>query len=320
MRATDLTCFWFWPERQRRPFDAEEWQPYVDAAAEAGVRLELVTVDDIDLVLTDPPVAHVRGRPVDPARAFFHNKLYTWPELAADVWRSLALYEALSAAGYMTMIPMKWNVIANDKVATLLEMGHLEGVRRLHSVAIPTRDIDDLPVDFASVGVGYPAIAKPVHWAGGRGVIRVDDHAELLMALKLASAAELTMLVEPLVAPHTDLYDIRVLCIDGEPDVAILRQVGANATVANAAGGGRSTVCDVPSDLEFVARRVAQHVGLPWVGIDFLRACGQPAWLSEIEVDAYMAPAWMTDARMADAAQRRFAAYRTRFEHWRSEL
>ncbi|HEX8159511.1 MAG TPA: hypothetical protein VF526_19165 [Solirubrobacteraceae bacterium] len=68
-----------------------------EANPSVGLSLELIFVDDVE-VLADQSRACVRvySAEVDPASAFFHKKLYTWPAFTADIWRSLALFETSS--------------------------------------------------------------------------------------------------------------------------------------------------------------------------------------------------------------------------------
>jgi hypothetical protein len=312
--------YWFWPERTR-PHNVREdeagWDSYRRAAELAGLRLELIAVDDVDLV-ADPagPVAYVNGERADPRQVSFHNKLYTWPMFQADAWRSLAVFQGLAGAGYHLLVRPELNLISNDKAATLL---HLRDVDRgwLPTVSLPTREFKQLRVRLAEAGIGFPVVVKPASWGSGKGVIRADDEPELLMALRLASAAELTMVVQPFLAPAGELADVRVYCVDREPAGALRRTAGSGGTVANVTSGGTAELVDVPAELRARAAAIAAWLDTPWLAVDFLFD-GRTYYLSEVEIDAYVGPVTARLPGMSHIMAARFRAYRARFDRWRA--
>ncbi len=311
--------YWFWPERTRPQSvreDEDAWDNYRQAAEAAGLRLELIAVDDVD-ILADPagPRAYVKGEPADPRKVIFHNKLYTWPMFQADVWRSLAVFQGLAGAGYHLLVRPELNLISNDKAATLL---HLRDVDTgwLPTVSLPTREFKQLRVRLGEAGIGYPVVVKPASWGSGKGVIRADDEPELLMALRLASAGELTMVVQPFLAPAGELADIRVYCVDREPAGALRRTVGSGGTVANVTSGGKAELVAVPPELRERATAIAAWLDTPWLAVDFLFD-GRTYYLSEVEIDAYVGPVTARLPGMADIMAARFRAYQAQFGRWR---
>jgi hypothetical protein len=312
------TLYWFWPERAGLATlidDQQVWVGYRDAAAATGLALDVITVDDV--VLAAGPGgnarAYVRGEPVDPDRAVFHTKLYTWPMFQPDVWRCLSTFEALRAAGYCTLVRGELNLLTNDKLCTLLHLRDADG-GWLPTVRVPTRDFAGLAVRLADAGVDYPVVVKPASWGAGMGVVRAGDEHELVMALRLASAAELTMVVQPYLSAAGEITDTRVFCVDREP-VRALRRTAAG-TVANVTGGGRAQLVDVPDELRERARAVAKRLDPPWLGVDFL-STGAGYALSEVEVDACVSAQSLALPGMADVLAARFRAYRSDFDRWR---
>lgn len=311
--------YWFWPERTRPQSvreDEDGWDNYRQAAEAAGLRMELIAVDDVD-ILADPvgPRAYVKGEPADTQKVVFHNKLYTWPMFQTDVWRSLAVFQGLAGAGYHLLVRPELNLISNDKAATLL---HLRDVDTgwLPTVSLPTREFKQLRVRLSEAGIDYPVVVKPASWGSGKGVIRADDEPELLMALRLASAAELTMVVQPFLAPAGELADIRVYCVDREPAGALRRTVDSGGTVANVTSGGKAELVAVPPELRERATAIAAWLDTPWLAVDFLFD-GRTYYLSEVEIDAYVGPVTAQLPGMADIMAARFRAYRAQFDRWR---
>lgn len=319
-RTETLVLHWFWPERTRLATllaDEAVWSSYRLAADTAGLVLDIVSVDDVD-VLAAPwgPRVFVRGEPVDPARTLFHTKLYTWPMFAPDVWRSLATFQTLAAAGCHTLIRPELNLLTNDKTATLL---HLRAVDHqwLPTVSLPTRELTGLRVRLQESGIDFPVVVKPASWGSGKGVTVARDETELTTVLRLAAAAELTMVVQPLVGGGSrEPADVRVYCVDGRPVGALRRTPGPGGAVANVTAGGHGELIDVPPDLATRAAAVAARLDTPWLGVDFL-CDGDDAYLSEVEIDACIGPVTSRLPGMEDVLAQRFSAYRARFERWR---
>jgi len=315
--------FWFWPERARLHTmlgDEAVWAGYRKAAASVGLQLDVISVDDVDVVATPrDPAVFVRGQRVDPEQALFHGKLYTWPMFAPDVWRSLATFEAIRAAGYCTLIRSELNLISNDKAATLL---HLRGVDEqwLPTLSLPTRGLTRLRVRLREAGIGYPVVVKPASWGSGMGVVTARDEGELLTALRLSSAAELTMVVQPLLVPAggAELADLRLYCVDGQVVGALRRTPAEGGTVANVTAGGNGELIEPPADLAHRAEAVARLLDTPWLGVDFL-CVGDVGQLSEVEIDACIGPVTSCLPGMDDILARRFQAYRDRFDRWTAD-
>lgn len=313
------TLYWIYPERTRRANDPAPWENYRAAATKAGFDLQSISVDDIEIAFDGHRAqVFVKERAVDPSRDFFHNKLHTWPMFQADVWRSLSTFQALESAGFFTLIPLSRNVLANDKISTLMEFADIPGVEHLSTINLPTRDFLSLRLRPSDIGIDYPVVTKPAHWASGRGVTRAQDDGQLTMALRLASAAELTMVVQPQVGVGRVLRDVRVMCVDRLPVLAAARYQGADKTVNNAMGGGHTEIVAVPDELTKPAAAIAKRIDTAWMGVDFLHD-GDRYYLSEIEIDAYLPSSWMAEPAMHEVADQRFHAYRTEFDRWRQQ-
>ncbi|HEY6795831.1 MAG TPA: hypothetical protein VI248_14220 [Kineosporiaceae bacterium] len=314
-----FSLYWIWPERFRLGTmlaDEETWRVYGAAAAEQGLEMHVVSVDDVTVAARqDGPALLVRGDPIDPSCAAFHGKLYTWPAFSDDIWRSLALFQVIEEAGYYNLIRPNLNLITNDKAATVLHLRDVDE-RWLPTIRLTTRDPEEFAVPLKEAGLAYPVVAKPTSWGGGKGVLVAHDEGELMTALRLASAAELTMVIQPLVEPP--LEDVRVYCVNGEPIAAIRRTPAEGGIVANTGAGGRAEFVPVPGELHRRASTIAAHLDTPWVGVDFLGGNGN-YYLSEVEIDACThLPGHGKVPGMDRILAQRFAGYRKRFESWRA--
>lgn len=290
------TLVWFWPERDRYQ-SPPTWSLYRQAASELGIRFEVASVDDVHVFGSgDDAIALLRGEALPKTTVAVNNKVFTWPAFAQDIWRSVALFRRLRACGYFMIHDDDLTVLTNDKMATIAELGGIAGPC-LPTLAVETRLFRDLPKGLLErAGIQFPVIVKPAHWAGGMGSIRAGSEAELTMALRLASAAELSMVIQPLL-PH-DLVDTRVYCIEGVPTMAAFRTPGARNMVANLSGGGVGWVGPVPEEVYGRAADVAAHLGVEWLAVDFLSASGVH-YLSEVEIDPYVSDDYFADDHAA---------------------
>jgi RimK-like ATP-grasp domain len=314
-----LSLYWIWPERFRLGTmlaDEEVWRVYGDEAAEQGLEMHVISVDDITVAARpDGPTVLVRGDPIDRSRSAFHGKLYTWPSFSSDIWRSLTVFQVIEEAGYCNLIRPSLNLITNDKAATVLHLRDVDQ-RWLPTIRLTTRDPEAPTVPLKEAGITYPVVAKPTSWGGGNGVLVAHDEAELMTALRLASAAELSMVIQPLVEPP--LEDVRVFCVNGDPVGAIRRTPAEGGVVANTGAGGRAEFIPIPAELHQRASAIAARLDAPWLGVDFLGGNGD-YYLSEVEIDACTHLPGRT--RMPDMDRimtQRFAGYRQRFERWRA--
>ncbi|MDX8147104.1 hypothetical protein SK854_33680 [Lentzea sp. BCCO 10_0061] len=308
--------YWLYPERTRFENDPTAWENYRRSAKLARFELEAISVDDVEIVFDGHESwVYVKGERVDPGRTLFHNKLETWPQFQKDVWRFLSTFQALESSGHCTLIRSAQNLLTTDKISTLMELGRIGGVRTIPTLNIPTRDFAVLRTKPDDVGIDYPVIVKPAHWGSGRGVVRAHDEGQLIMALRLASAAELTMVVQPMLGAGGTLTDVRVMCVDQRPALSAVRHLGPNKTVNNSGGGGRTEIVPVPEDLVAPATEIAERIGTPWIGVDFLYD-GSDYHLCEVEIDAYIPKSWMESPEMARVLDLRFASYRRRFDLW----
>ncbi|MER7862380.1 hypothetical protein ABTX61_25000 [Amycolatopsis japonica] len=271
-----------------------------------GMRIRPVAVDDIVVGHTGvAPQVLVHGQPVNPAGAFFHTKLMSWPENRPDLWRHLSTYTALEAAGYFTTVPGMHSVINNDKL--LSNMLCPDGIAKIATTSVHTRALVASDSVLEHSELEYPVIVKPSSWGAGNSVFVVRSRNELDSVLQIAAAAELTVVIQPWLG--TGVADCRVYCVDGEPSGAILRRPRGDSVTSNLGQGGLVEVTDVPSDLVAPAREVAQTLGLPYSCIDFLRAAD--GWrFSEIEVDGDTLPS------SVELTNLRFGTYRLAFDRF----
>ncbi|MFJ1767889.1 RimK family alpha-L-glutamate ligase [Amycolatopsis sp. NPDC088138] len=302
----DAVMYWIRTDRESKtPNPAHDVadQRFELAGERAGTRIRPVAVDDVVVGRTgDVPQVLVHGQRVDPAEAFFHTKLMSWPENEPDLARHLATYCVLEAAGFFTTVPAMHSVINNDKLlSAVLCPG---GIASIATTSVHTRPgaavVFDAPIEF-------PVIVKPAGWGAGNSVFALRNRADLNPVLRLAGAAGLTVVIQPWLG--TGVADCRVYCVDGEPRGAVLRRPRGDSVTSNFGQGGRAEAVEVPAELAGPAREVALTLGLPYVCVDFLHGA-DGWWFSEIEADGDTLPS------SADLTDLRFGSYRLAFDRF----
>ncbi len=314
VRDGDLvTMFWIRSERESKSPEldySEMLDRYAQAFAAERMELRWISVDDIVVGRdADGPAVRVRGERIDPTRSFFHTMLMSSPSNRIDAWRHLTTYAALEAAGFFVTVSAWQSVVNNDKVLAALQDFGGE-VWRLPTIRIPTRGYGSQvwalrQEDLAAAGIGFPAVVKPVDWDGGNSVFLAHTLSEVDFILRLAAAAELTMVVQPYAGEGT--VDYRVLCVDREPVQASERASRTGGVAGNHRQGGTVRIGAVPEQLVAPARAIAAAFDLGYLCVDFL-VVGDRWWLSELEIDGGVFGVPLTRLR--------FGSYRKRFDQF----
>ncbi|GFZ85484.1 ATP-grasp domain-containing protein [Nesterenkonia alkaliphila] len=309
--SVNSTLYWLRNERDRvivrSNFEQYVFADRAAAALRAGFRLELVTIDDLAFVISgDSPEVWLKGRPLDPKSEYFHTKLLTWPQHAADQGRLLYAVQVLAESGFGCTTSVMTNLYNNHKFLTFLQPA-MHGVDVLDTIQVFTRQFgfwfDAYPLD----KIDFPVVVKPANWSSGFGVNKVSDLSELRQVLTLFSAAELDALIQRFVDYS---QDYRIYCIDGVPMLATLRQSIYSTTKQSP---NASVIVDVPAELKAIAEPIASRLGLPFVCLDLI-VSDDAVYLSEMEVDGGVPYLLMNvDDRAMVLETERFAAYRRHF-------
>jgi glutathione synthase len=122
--------------------------------------------------------------------------------------------------------------------------------------------------------VGGKAVIKPLHGAGGSGVMMLaegDRNAHAIADMHTAEGTELVMLQEYL--PSVRQGDKRVLLLDGTVLGAINRVPQPDELRSNIHVGGRVEACDVTAEESAMVKAIAPRLhadGLFFVGLDVI--------------------------------------------------
>lgn len=313
MSTTYLT--WIFPDRgsiKESRYDEERfWSGYRRVAASYGLTVEVCSPELVDVSLAADGSATVRvdGRRATPADTVFVTEYQAFPHMARDMWWQMTSFQAVEAAGFFLPIPPRWSAIANDKLSTAQVVApHLARTGVLPTVRVNAgRDLEERDLTELLRDISLPAVVKPTSWAGMWGLVEVRDWVELRCALRLASAADLSVVVQPRV-PEARLHSYRLYCVD-QHVLGAHRFGAANGHVlVGPRHGGTSERVDPPPELVEDATRIMRLIPVSYLAIDFLTD-GERYWFSEVELDASVGAHNLDDPLMLAFLQRRLQCY-----------
>jgi glutathione synthase/RimK-type ligase-like ATP-grasp enzyme len=314
------SVIWIWPDRssaRELAFDEEMyWKGYRETAAQVGMHMDVISPEDIDVICLPEaePQVLVNGKQVSPADTMFVAMLYTFPSQVQDAWLLISTFETLKHTGFYLPISPDAGILTNEKMSTLLHFQRA-GLKVLPTIRLTAgRDLNSHNFDLLLEQFSFPLVVKPASWASGMGLNIAHNRAELNSLLRLASAANLTMLLQPRL-DTTHLIDYRAYCIDGRPYEVIARSPGAGEVVANVATGGKLEIVKLPQPLVEPITHIASSLGQPFACVDFLFD-GHDFWFSEIELDGAIAAIELAYEPLREVLRERFRAYDRAHTRW----
>lgn len=315
------SIIWIWPDRSsihEHTIDEDiYWKGYRTSAEAVGMHMDVISAEALDVIYHPDrePEVLVNTKQVRSGDTIFVTKFYTYPHQVQDAWMLASTFWTLKEAGFYLPVPPDLSVTMNDKMATFLYF-QKAGFRMLPTIRLTTgRDLELHNLERLLKDFSYPLIAKPSSWSSGRGFNIVHNEAELNCVLRLASAANLTMIIQPYLEAASTIIDYRVYCIDEKPHTIIARMPRQGEVVANVGLGGSLQVVEPPAELIGPATRAAEMIGLPYCCMDFLFD-GQNYWFSEIELDGSISARMLVHAPMGETLKERFRAYDRAHDRW----
>ncbi|HVQ95998.1 MAG TPA: hypothetical protein VMU51_33550 [Mycobacteriales bacterium] len=318
-----MRIVWLFPDRgtirENRADEANFWSGYRRVGGELGCVVETCSPELVDMRYAPGGRLEVflDGAPVTPADAVFVTEFWTFPHMVRDVWSSLTVAHLLAEAGFYLPISPQWSVRANDKLLTVARLAPL----LRHASVLPTarittgRDLEERGYAGLLREIGFPAVVKPASWAAQQGIVVVRDEVELICALRLASAADLPVVVQRRLDPQR-LVSYRMFGMDGEVLATRRYAPVPGHVLIGARLGGTDRWVDAPPELVEDAERVMAAVPTSFLCLDFL-AEDERYYLSEIELDAGIGVQMMADhPRAAEVLRRRLASYLCGHRRW----
>lgn len=243
--------------------EVRELTRYCEEAGRAGVRMEVVAPKELDLVLDTAA----------PARLFRRGVAVPLPQfvIAAFVEEiddyNMALLQQLETQG----------VLCVNRAAVLKKTGDkLLTLQLLAAAGIPVpRTIlvkPDTTPAFVLEQLGLPVVVKVIDGGKGHGVTLVQTADELagLLEMLAAAGASTGILAQEFIADSRG-RDLRVLVIDGQPRVGMLRRNRApGGFKSNISAGGAAEEYPLTDAIRELSLRVCKLLELNIGGLDLL--------------------------------------------------
>ncbi len=234
-----------------------------EEARTAGVELEIVVPKDIALILD----------PQSPTRIIRHGEAVALPMFAiaafveeADAY-NLALLQQLETQGVLCVNRTETLKKTGDKLLTL-QLLAAAGIPVPKTILIRP---ETSPV-FLRETLGLPMVIKILDGSKGHGVSLIHTEKELDTLLEMLDAArcQSAILAQEFIADSRG-RDLRVLVIDGQPQVCMLRQNrSADGFKSNISAGGNADDYPMSETIRELSKRVIDVIGLNIGGIDLL--------------------------------------------------
>jgi [lysine-biosynthesis-protein LysW]--L-2-aminoadipate ligase len=233
-------------------YDVARWEEkaLVKAAEARSVRLDPIHIKSVPLYLDGG-----QERPLGEADVVLQRSLSHHIAL-----ESAAILESL---GYRVVNSFMATALVHDKVWTICRLSQ-------HGVPVPRTAVafSESAASVAAEELGYPVVIKPVDGSWGRLVSLARDTEDLQTILEHRSYMPNPMFRVHLIQEFVRKpgRDIRVYVVGDEAPVAIYRV--SDHWVTNTARGGRAEPAQVSGELEELAVKAAQAVGIEVAGID----------------------------------------------------
>ena len=135
------------------------------------------------------------------------------------------------------------------------------------------------------------AVLKPIFGCGGEGIIRVKKEMSISTKLKILNEFKEkynTFYIQKFIKPLGDEYrDIRAFVVDDEV-VAAMYRIGGENWKNNVSQGGRVEECEITDEIEKLALKAKNAIGLFYAGVDLIES---EEGLKVLEVNS--TPSWI---------------------------
>ncbi|MFM7642168.1 MAG: RimK family alpha-L-glutamate ligase, partial [Cyanobium sp.] len=235
---------------------------FLEEARVLGIELEIVSSEEIDLIVTRGGARSIRrcGEEVD-----LPDGLLPRAGSGSDTFTLAVLrqFEQLSVPVINTSQAIE---SVKDKLVCLQKLARA-------NLPIPRTMLVRFPVDCDLVErqIGFPCVVKVLVGSHGEGIYLSRDRASFrdLMELVVSLNGDQSLILQSYIADRPG-QDLRVWVIGGRVVGAMLRQSTDGSFKANITRGGRGEAFPLDPMIEVLARECASNLGLEVAGVDLL--------------------------------------------------
>lgn len=234
---------------------------FAEEADAAGVKVRRLDPSHFDLLVSaEGPVTYYSNKKLPAPDAFV-------PRMGADttLFARAVIHQMESTAGVAVINRADAVMASRDKLLT-----H----QMLAEAGLPTprtvlaRQPSDVSKMVGRVG-GPPVILKLMSGTHGRGVMLGKDLDEIQAALETVWSLNQTLLIQEYVGASAG-SDLRVIVIGGRVIGAIRRTAKLGSFRANVHQGAQVTAVETTEEIEWLALRAGEVMGLDIAGVDLI--------------------------------------------------
>jgi gamma-F420-2:alpha-L-glutamate ligase len=235
---------------------------FLESAEQHGVELDVVSPEEIDLVVTRDIRNQIilRGQNVD------------LPDFVLPRTGSGTTYYTLAVIRHLERLGVS-SFNSSTSIETVKDKLYTQQILAQSNFPVPRTMLARSPVDLEVVEkqVGFPVVVKTLSGSQGQGVFLCEDRRSLHDLMELIGATKTSpniIFQEFVAASHGQ--DLRVFILGGRAIGAVRRVSKDGSFKANISLGGTAEPYKLTPEAEWLAAEVARILDLEIAGIDLL--------------------------------------------------
>ena len=224
-----------------------------------NIQVLIMEVNKFELVASKDGLENIlyEGKAVELPDAIFNR-------VGASVsYFGLAVLRQLENMGCLILNSLRSIEISRDKMLTVQHLA-------AHGLPIPKTILAKFPMNLETIRreFEYPIIIKKVSGSQGKGIIKVDSHAQLEDLVDMLDTGKPLIFQEFIAASSGK--DLRVFVIGGRVVGAMMRVAAKGNFKANVHQGGSVKPVKISPQVEWLVLETVRIVGLDIAGVDLL--------------------------------------------------
>ncbi len=177
-----------------------------------------------------------------------------------EVSRRIGVLRILEESGTILVNPVQPTVLARDKLATTFLLARA-------GIPVPDTVVVNDPYEAHEIAKSWgKVVMKPMQGSMGYGARLVDDPDTAFIVAKVWTSLSMPVYIQKFMRDRP--RDIRAFIVDGEFLGAIYRYAPEGDWKTNVSQGGRAVKAKVGAEVEELAVKAAEVLGLVYAGVD----------------------------------------------------
>lgn len=235
---------------------------FLESAERSGVELDVVSPEEVDLVVTRDERQGI----------ILRGEFVALPEFVLPRTGSGTTYYTLAVIRHLERLGVT-SFNSSTSIETVKDKLYTQQILAEQNFPVPRTMLARIPVDLEIVEtqLGFPLVVKTLSGSQGQGVYLCEDHRSLVDLMERLGAGKTTpnlIFQEFVAASHGQ--DLRVFILGGRAIGAVRRVSTDGNFKANISLGAHAEPWELTPEAEWLAAEVARILGLEIAGIDLL--------------------------------------------------